>query len=162
MLLQVRQVAEENGVDVSNQIRELEERAKQVGARGCPQHLMWVLVQHTLVPPPAALTTLVVDAVAAAAAALGMELVHTQVAPKATAVAVLAGRQASAREAPAPQCWASPPMRAILPMHCLPPGAGGGPWLGGNCARQLPLPFGPGLVPEPLALPLPCALALVL
>ena len=52
MLLQVRQVAEENGVDVSNQIRELEERAKQVGARGCPQHLMWVLVQHTLVPPP--------------------------------------------------------------------------------------------------------------
>lgn len=31
--LQVRQVAEENGVDVSNQIKELEERAKQVGSR---------------------------------------------------------------------------------------------------------------------------------
>jgi hypothetical protein len=31
-MLQVRQVAEENGVDVSNQIKELEERAKQVGA----------------------------------------------------------------------------------------------------------------------------------
>jgi acetyl-CoA carboxylase carboxyl transferase subunit alpha len=33
VVLQVRQVAEENGVDVSNQIKELEERAKQV--RSC-------------------------------------------------------------------------------------------------------------------------------
>lgn len=31
--LQVRTVAEDNGVDVTNQIKELEERAKQVGSQ---------------------------------------------------------------------------------------------------------------------------------
>jgi hypothetical protein len=39
LLLQVRQVAEENGVDVSNQIKELEERAKQVGTQLQPSPL---------------------------------------------------------------------------------------------------------------------------
>ena len=34
--MQVRKVAEENGVDVSGQIRELEERAKQVCYFCCP------------------------------------------------------------------------------------------------------------------------------
>ena len=33
--LQVRKVAEENGVDVSESIRELEDRAKQVGSLTC-------------------------------------------------------------------------------------------------------------------------------
>jgi acetyl-CoA carboxylase carboxyl transferase subunit alpha len=41
LLLQVRQVAEENGVDVSNQIKELEERAKQVSTQLQPPPLPW-------------------------------------------------------------------------------------------------------------------------
>ena len=35
--MQVRKVAEENGVDVSGQIRELEDRAKQVSMSSLPE-----------------------------------------------------------------------------------------------------------------------------
>ena len=43
--IQVRKVAEENGVDVSESIRELEERAKQVHTADCT----WTWSSHTLV-----------------------------------------------------------------------------------------------------------------